>query len=300
MPASTVADVDTLMRKLLGDTTPSTGDLYTDSYNLEYIQAAYRHVARELCTAGVTLFRKQTASWTLPEGVTAAWYARVGTPHFAGAGLINDMTFGGNYTGAAVGVYKVEIDAQGVPDTFEWSYNGTVIASTVAITGLAQTLSNGVTITFATTTGHTDGDTWTGVVLPSDFLRPIMLREVGGDQELIQSNGFLPEVAQTATLQGAYDWYDNALWFIGATGDVTIQMQYEPQLPTVTATTDLIRIPDGLDAVANKACALAAGARGQNSDVKTFLADAAQATAYIIQSESKAQSPVGTQMGRGN
>lgn len=299
MPASTVADVNTLMRKLLGDTNPSTGDLYTDTYNIEYIQSAYRYVARELCTAGVTLFRKQTASWTLPQGVTAAWYARVGTPFFTGAG-VDDLTFGGNYTGSAVGVYVIEIDVQGAPDTFEWSYNGTVVASGVAITGTAQTLNNGVTITFATTTGHTLTNSWTGVVLPSDFLRPIMLREVGGDQELIQSNGFLPEVAQTATLQGAYDWYDNAIWFIGATGDVTIQMQYEPQLPTVTATTDLIRIPDGLDAVANKACALAAAARGQNNDVKTFLADAAQATAYIIQSESKAQSPVGTQMGRGN
>lgn len=299
MPAPTVADVDTLMRKLLGDTTPSTGDLYTDSYNLEYIQSAYRYVARELCTAGVTLFRKQTASWTLPEGVTAAWYARVGLPYFIGAG-IDDLTFGGNYTGSAVGIYTIEIDAQGTPDTFEWSYNGTVVASTVAITGTAQTLNNGVTITFAATTGHTLTNSWTGVVLPSDFLRPIMLREVAGDNELIQANGFLPEVAQTATLQGAYDWYDNALWFIGATGDVVIQMQYEPQLPTVTATTDLIKIPDGLDAVANKACALAAAARGQNNDVKTFVDDADQAMRYIIQSESKAQSPVGTQMGRGN
>ncbi|MBK8138450.1 MAG: hypothetical protein IPK52_22000 [Chloroflexi bacterium] len=299
MPASTVADVNTLMRKLLGDTLPSTGDLYTDTYNLEYIQSAYRYVARELCTAGVTLFRKQTASWVLPEGVTAAWYARVGTPFFTGAG-VDDLTFGGNYTGAAVGTFLVEIDLQGTPDTFEWSFNGTVGASGVAITGSAQTLSNGVTITFATTTGHTLANSWTGVLLPSDFLRPIMLREVAGDNELIQTNGFIPELAQTATLQGAYDWYDNAIWFIGATGDVTLQMQYEPQLPTVTATTDLIKIPDGLDAVTNKACALAAAARGQNNDVKTFIDDADQAMRYIIQSESKAQSPVGTQMGRGN
>lgn len=300
MPASTVADVNTLMRKLLGDTLPSTGDLYTDTYNLEYIQSAYRYVARELCTAGVTLFRKQTASWVLPEGVTAVWYARVITPGFSGAGLINDLTFGGNYTGSAVGSFAIEIDVQGAPDTFEWSFNGDVIASGVAITGSAQTLSNGVTITFAATTGHTLADTWTGSLLPSDFLRPIMLREVGGTDELIQTNGFVPEAAQTATLQGAYDWYDNAIWFIGATGDVTLQMQYEPQLPTVTATTDLIRIPDGLDAVANKACALAAAARAQNNDVKTFIDDADQAMRYIIQSESKAQSPVGTQMGRGN
>jgi hypothetical protein len=99
MPAFTVADVDTLMRKLLGDTNPSTGDLYTDTYNIEYIQSAYRYVARELCTAGVTLFRKQTASWTLPTGVTSAGVSFPREARFSGAGL-NDMTFGGNYSGA--------------------------------------------------------------------------------------------------------------------------------------------------------------------------------------------------------
>lgn len=299
MAVATVADVDTLMRKLLGDTNPSTGDLYTDAYNLEYIQSAYRYVARELRTAGVTLFRKQTATWVLPEGVTSAWVATIRATFFTGAGL-DDMTFGGNYSGAPVGTYIVTIDAQGTPDTFSWTYNGTTGATGVAITGSSQALGSlGVTITFAATTGHTLNNSWTGVALPSDFLRPIALREVGDTDDLIQANGFLPEVAQTATLQGAYDWYDNALWFIGATGDVSLQMQYEPALPTVTATTDLIRIPDGLDAVANCACAYAANARGQENDTKRFEETCAKALTYIIQSESKSQSPVGKQMGRG-
>lgn len=297
MAASTVADVDTLMRKLLGDTTPSTGDLYTDTYNLEYIQSAYRDIARFLRTAGVTLLRKQSASWTLPQGVTSAWYARVMSPYFQGAGLIDDMTFGGVYTGSVVGRYVVEIDLQGTPDTFEWSYNGTVVASGVAITGSAQTLSNGVTITFAATTGHTLADNWTGVLLPADFIRPIMLRESTSDQNLDNSDGFLPPNAQEATLQGLFDWRDNALWFIGATGSVTLVMQYEAELPALSATTDLLRIPDGLDAVSYLACALAANARAQDNDVEFFVKKSERYVTDIIASETKTKEPKGQQVG---
>lgn len=85
----------------------------------------------------------------------------VGTASFTGAGL-NDATFGGTYIGGGQ-TYKVEIDGAGTPDTFRWSDDGgsTWNASTVAITGTAQTLSNGVTVTFGATTGHTATEFWT-------------------------------------------------------------------------------------------------------------------------------------------
>lgn len=79
---------------------------------------------------------------------------------------LNDLTSGGTYTGIQQEPpyinYRVEIDGTG-PDTFRWSDdNGsTWQASGIAVTpGSAQTLSNGVTVTFGASTGHTVGDYW--------------------------------------------------------------------------------------------------------------------------------------------
>lgn len=77
-----------------------------------------------------------------------------------GSGL-DDATSGGTYTGVSRAKYLVQIDATGTPDTFKWSDdNGSSWTSGVSITGAAQSLSNGVTITFAATTGHTLADEW--------------------------------------------------------------------------------------------------------------------------------------------
>ena len=85
----------------------------------------------------------------------------VGAVAFTGSGL-NDATSGGAFTGTPSGSYRVQIDGTGTPDTFKWSNDGgaTWEATGVAITGAAQTLEKGVTITFAATTGHTSGDRW--------------------------------------------------------------------------------------------------------------------------------------------
>ena len=80
---------------------------------------------------------------------------------FTGLGL-DDLTSGGTYSGTADGSYLVTIDNDSTsPETFSWSFNGGSVTSGVSITGSAQTLSNGVTVTFAATTGHTDDDFWT-------------------------------------------------------------------------------------------------------------------------------------------
>ncbi len=80
--------------------------------------------------------------------------------------VLNDLSSGGIYTGTGTEPpyvnYRVKIDGTG-PDTFTWSDdNGaTWQASGVAITaGSAQTLNNGVTITFGADTGHTLEDYW--------------------------------------------------------------------------------------------------------------------------------------------
>lgn len=96
-----------------------------------------------------------------------------GAASFIGSGL-NDLTlywssadyksnkYGGNLT--------IQIDSTGTPDTFSWHYTGgysQIIGSGtgVAITGSAQLLSDNQgrrigEITFGSTTGHTNGDTW--------------------------------------------------------------------------------------------------------------------------------------------
>lgn len=78
---------------------------------------------------------------------------------FSGSGL-NDATWGTGYSGASSGYFEVEIDAEGSPDTFKWRKDGGSWTTGVAITGAAQTLSDGQAITFGATTGHTLGDKW--------------------------------------------------------------------------------------------------------------------------------------------
>ena len=95
-----------------------------------------------------------------PKIVGAA--AKVPTP--AGP---DDLTAGGTFTGPVQDPpyvrYIVEIDGVGTPDTFRWSEDDgfSWAASGVNITdGVAQALSNGVTVTFAALAGHTSGSQW--------------------------------------------------------------------------------------------------------------------------------------------
>lgn len=75
---------------------------------------------------------------------------------------LNDLTSGGRYTPVAVNAeYLITISAVGTPDHYVWSKNGGTLSSPVAITGSSQTLTDGVTITFGATTGHTLNDSWT-------------------------------------------------------------------------------------------------------------------------------------------
>lgn len=90
----------------------------------------------------------------------------IGTVTFTGSGL-NDATSGGLYTGTADINYKIQIDAGDPtdPNTFKWSDDdGSTWTENVTITGSAQSLSNGVTITFGATTGHTLNEYWTFTV----------------------------------------------------------------------------------------------------------------------------------------
>ncbi len=77
-------------------------------------------------------------------------------------GGVDDLTSGGSYTDVANpgAIFTVTIDGTGTPNTFLWLKNGAGGAATVSITGASQNLSDGVTVTFASTTGHTNNETW--------------------------------------------------------------------------------------------------------------------------------------------
>ena len=88
---------------------------------------------------------------------------------FTGSGLDNAY-FTGHYSGTTSTTYYVKIDGTGTPDTFSWSKDNfsTTEATGVAITGSDQLLDNGISILFATTTGHTLNDVWSGAASPSN------------------------------------------------------------------------------------------------------------------------------------
>lgn len=108
--------------------------------------------------------------------VSSIYEGDIGSPTFEGEGL-DDLSSGGTYDDDEYYTYVVEIDGTGTPDTFKWSDDDgkTWDAEGVSITGASQNLNRGVTITFGSTTGHTEGDKWyipvsPGVDLTADYV----------------------------------------------------------------------------------------------------------------------------------
>ncbi len=114
-----------------------------------------------------------------------AWSV-VGPLEFEGE-IQDDMTTGGTYLGYEDLTYVVEIDGTGTPDTFKWSDDGgsTWDATGVEITGSAQSLNYGVTVTFTATTGHTLGDKWT---FETYVTNPFSVQNAAGDQVFSVNN----------------------------------------------------------------------------------------------------------------
>lgn len=89
-----------------------------------------------------------------------------GAVAFTGSGL-DDMTKSSSarYNNYPDRTYRIQIDANGTPDTFSWSRDGTTswVQTAVPIPGAGQgiELEDGVVVEFAATTGHTIGDYWT-------------------------------------------------------------------------------------------------------------------------------------------
>ena len=93
-----------------------------------------------------------------------ATFATVGAAQYKELSAnLNDLSSGGTFTdwkANAGTTFSIVISATGTPDHFTWQKNNGSVSAPVAITGAAQTLSDGVTATFAATTGHTLNDMW--------------------------------------------------------------------------------------------------------------------------------------------
>lgn len=119
---------------------------------------------------------------------------------------LDDAAPSGTCTQAGGAVFEVEIDTTGTPDKFRWRKDGGAWTSGVSITGAAQLLSDGISVTFGATTGHSYAAKWTitasptrgcvyrldaGVlsVVKNDFIstNPIYFTQIG--DKVIISNG---------------------------------------------------------------------------------------------------------------
>ena len=139
-----------------------TGDLIGDVY-LRSLKADTSDVEPHFAEGSA---RSENASSTPFEGKKK----HIGFPYFHGAGL-NDMTANtglGVFTGSRDTRFEIKITStSGSADQFQYRARlsnqrmiNTSYGSTTTITGNAQTLQNGVQITFASTTGHTVGEKW--------------------------------------------------------------------------------------------------------------------------------------------
>jgi len=107
-------------------------------------------------------WRTDTASRS--ELVVYNYDSTAGPVFFTGAGL-NNLTSGGTFTGTANRNFRIQIDGVGTPDTFSWTKSSattTIVwdATLVPISAGTTTLTEGMTITFASSTGHSLADRW--------------------------------------------------------------------------------------------------------------------------------------------
>lgn len=106
-------------------------------------------------------------------------------------GTLNDMTNSGTPTGTVKLSWIVIVDGTGTPDTFKWSNDGgTTFTSTVSMTGAAQNLAFGVSVTFAATTGHAVDDEWRFVTWPEPETATAVDYEIEDINHAAEQSGF--------------------------------------------------------------------------------------------------------------
>ena len=107
-------------------------------------------------TSSGTFVGLAEAAYTIKLSTVAA----IGSATFVGAGL-DDATSSGTFSGELDETVSVKISTADTVDKFQWKLDAGEWSLEIEITGVAQELVDGVSITFTAVTGHTEGDVWT-------------------------------------------------------------------------------------------------------------------------------------------
>lgn len=128
----------------------------------------------------LTKFRLRCFGNQTKAATSAIW----GYAHQANAGVVT-VAWGGTYTAGLADTpaeYELKCSTAAATDKFMWRKNGGAWSAEVTVTGAAQTLSDGVTVTFSATTGQVANDSWFGfshyqrmieVVSPSNVIEDV-------------------------------------------------------------------------------------------------------------------------------
>tara|TARA_R110002074_G_scaffold189465_6_gene355275 strand:- start:2210 stop:6154 length:3945 start_codon:yes stop_codon:yes gene_type:complete len=102
--------------------------------------------------------RASDKNFETASGASQTYYEQ---PVYYGSAGLDDLSVSGTYTGTEDIRYIVDISNVGMPDSFRWSNDdGQTYSSDIPISGSAQLIENGISVTFGATTGHTSTDNW--------------------------------------------------------------------------------------------------------------------------------------------
>lgn len=228
------------------------------------LQLAYLDIARKLREdlELVNLFEKKTAEFILAGDVTELTDTFATSLMDAFGSPPSNPTVSGTYSGSANAYWVIDITASGTPDTFEWAKDNGVATTGVAITGGAQLLSDGISITFPSTTAYSVGQAWVLSVAryPTDMIRPFQMNETemkvdGGEgfsSPALSNNGerlvmtdnvnFLPR--ESSAVRQLWNWRNQEIVFNAATQPCKYNLLYEYETTRPTMPADTLAIYD--------------------------------------------------------
>jgi len=146
-------------------------------------------------------------------------------------GTLNDLTSGGTFTGLAAKNFIVKIVTAAATDEFQYSTDGGATWSAATpLTGAAQALEDGVTITFGATTGHALDDQWEFAAWPEPTVAELVATSIFSDSEAAAYFGYgshLHLMAKAAIRANSYldlnaIALDDAGTAVQAAGSITI------------------------------------------------------------------------------
>lgn len=151
------------------------------------------------------------------------------------------------------------------------------------------------------TAGGTSIGRATSPALPTDLVRPleVMERPNGSSikfRRMAQSEGLL-ENRTLDTFFEEWEWKDDAIRFVAATGDVDVLIEYEAALPELLTPNDPILIPDSVDTIACLAASYAVTGRPNVTGGEALATEARKAVDDLVASELNLKTALGGRWG---